>query len=239
MNKSVKTNVAIFLAATMVTGIFAMISPSFIDVDATGDKRDYKHNDRHAKSNGVNVKFICNQNNIDVGGIGIDLQTRDIASALTGAQAQEEGNQAQEEGNQELSANSMQNGERNQGGSNHGIKQHDSKNIIFICNNNNGGGNVPPVVPETCDDCFLTIPQGGFLPPGQLDLIKDRLAELQPLGIGTIEELCEVIGQAEPGSISLDQIEDFIDILVNNPNVIEDLAACLFEFVGDLRTSTP
>ena len=43
MNKSVKTNVAIFLAATMVTGIFAMISPSFIDVEASGDKRDYKH----------------------------------------------------------------------------------------------------------------------------------------------------------------------------------------------------
>jgi len=240
MNKSVKTNVAIFLAATMVTGLFAMISPSFIDVEASGDKRDYKHQDRHAKSNGVNVKFICNQNNIDVGGIGIDLPTRGIESALTEAQAQEEeGIQAQEEGNQELSANSMQNGERNQGERNQGFKQHDSKNIVFICNNNNDGGNVPPVDPESCDDCFLTIPQGGFLPPGQLDRIEDRLAELQPLDIGTIEELCEFIGRAEPGSISLDEIEEFIDLLVNNPNVIEDLAACLFEFVGELRPSIP
>ena len=231
MNKSVKTNVAIFLAATLVTGIFAMISPSFIDVEASGDQRDNKHKDnRHAKSNGVNIKFICNQNNIDVG--GIDIQPRDIVSTLTEAQAQGE------EGNQELSANSIQNGERNHGERNGEFKQHDGKNFVFICNNNNNG-NVPPVEPETCDDCFLTIPQGGFLPPGQLQLIKDRLAELQPLNIGTIEELCEVIGQAEPGSISLDQIEDFIDILVNNPNVIEDLAACRFEFVGELRPSTP
>ena len=172
MNKSVKTNVAIFLAATLVTGIFAMISPSFIDVEASGDKRDYKHKDRHAKSNGVNVKFICNQNNIDVGGIGIDLQTRDIASALTEAQAQDE-----EEGNQELSANSMQNGERNQGERSQEFKQHDSKNIVFICNNNNDGGNVPPVVPGDCLDCFITTNNGGFLPPGQLMQFEDYLEE--------------------------------------------------------------
>ena len=184
MNKSVKTNVAIFLAATLVTGIFAMISPSFIDVEASGDKRDYKHKDRHAKSNGVNVKFICNQNNIDVGGIGIDLQTRDIALALTGAQAQEE------EGNQELSANSMQNGERNQGERNQGFKQHDSKNIIFICNNNNDGGNVPPVVVDDCLDCFVTTNNGGFVPPGQLTNIIEYLDE--ELGL-TLEEFCEMI----------------------------------------------
>ena len=115
------------------------------------------------------MKFICNQNNIDVGGIGI--QPTDIVSTLTEAQAQGE------EGNQELSANSMQNGERNQGERNQEFKQHDSKNIVFICNNNNDGGNVPPVDVEFCEDCFITTNNGGFVPPGQLRNIVEFLDE--------------------------------------------------------------
>ena len=80
----------------MIVGTFAAISPSFNDAEATGDKRDnYIHKDnRYDKSKNVNVKkFVCNQNNIDVGGIGIDLQRGDISSTLTEGQAQEEGNQ--------------------------------------------------------------------------------------------------------------------------------------------------
>ena len=224
MNKSVKTNVAIFLAATLVTGIFAMISPSFIDVEASGDKRDYKHKDRHAKSNGVNVKFICNQNNIDVGGIGIDLPIRGIESALTEAQAQDE------EGNQELSANSMQNGERNHGERNQGFKQHDSKNIIFICNNNNNG-NVPPVVVEDCLDCFITTNNGGFVPPGQLNQIIDFLND-PPLGI-TLEEFCQMI---EEGEFTEQQIRDIIEDALpgsdpGNEQLEDRLVDCLSQFI--------
>jgi len=230
MNKSVKTNVAIFLAATMVTGIFAMISPSFIDVDATGDKRDYKHNDRHAKSNGVNVKFICNQNNIDVGGIDIDLQTRDIVSALTGAQIQGE------EGNQKVSANSMQNGERNQGEGNQGYKQHDSKNIIFICNNNNGGGNVPPVE-DGCLECFETTNNGGFVPPGQLTNIIEFLDDEFGLDL---EEFCDVI---KAGFLTTDDIEDILsDALPGQGQqmLIDELTECLSEFIPSTPiTTTP
>ncbi len=231
MNKSVKTNVAIFLAATLVTGIFAMISPSFIDVEASGDKRDYKHKDRHAKSNGVNVKFICNQNNIDVGGIGIDLQTRDIVSALTGAQIQGE------EGNQKVSANSMQNGERNQGEGNQGYKQHDSKNIIFICNNNNNGNNPPPVPIENCLDCFVTTNNGGFVPPGQLTNIIEFLDE--EFGV-TLEEFCDVI---KAGFLTTDDIEDILsDALpgVGQQMLIDELTECLSEFIPTTPiTTTP
>ena len=68
-----KTN-AIFLAIVLIVGTFAAIPPSFNDAEATGDKRDnYIHKDnRYDKSKSVNVKkFVCNQNNIDVGGIVI------------------------------------------------------------------------------------------------------------------------------------------------------------------------
>lgn len=229
MKKSVKNNVAIFLAATLVTGIFAMISPSFIDVEASGDKRDYKHKDRHAKSNGVNVKFICNQNNIDVGGIGIDLQTRDIASALTGAQAQQE-----EGGNQELSANSMQNGERNHGERGQGFN---GKNIIFICNNNNGGGNVPPVDVEFCEDCFITTNNGGFVPPGQLRNIVEFLDERFN---ADLEDLCEAI---ERGLISEEQLEGLLNAALpgSQQRLVGLLLDCLSEFFPEQIpiTTTP
>jgi hypothetical protein len=220
MNKSVKTNVAIFLAATMVTGIFAMISPSFIDVEASGDKRPH-----HGKSNGVNIKFICNQNNIDVG--GIDLQPRDIVSTLTEAQAQGE------EGNQELSANSMQNGERNHGERNGEFKQHDGKNFVFICNNNNDGGNVPPVVPGNCLDCFITTNNGGFLPPGQLMQFEDYLEE--ELNDITLREFCMMI---EEGEFTEAEIRSIVaDALPGNQQMLEEeLSDCLIEFLDSAST---
>ena len=67
MNIVGKNYVAIFLAATLVTGIFSVIFPSFNDVEASGDRHnDKRHGD---KSKSVIVKkFVCNQNNIDVGG---------------------------------------------------------------------------------------------------------------------------------------------------------------------------
>jgi hypothetical protein len=136
---STKIN-ASFLAIVLIVGTFVAISPSFIDAEATGDKRDnYIHKDnRYDKSKSVNVKkIVCNQNNIDVGGIGIDLQRGDISSTLT------EG-QTQEEGNQEVSTNSMGNDERNQG-----YQKHDNKDIVFVCVNNN----ISPELPvEECTE---------------------------------------------------------------------------------------
>ena len=40
MRKSEKNSVAIFLAAALLTGIFAVSAPSIIDTEATEDKRD-------------------------------------------------------------------------------------------------------------------------------------------------------------------------------------------------------
>ena len=48
MNKSAKNSVAFFLAAALITGVFSISTPSIIDVEATGDKKDdYKQNDRY------------------------------------------------------------------------------------------------------------------------------------------------------------------------------------------------
>ena len=216
MNKLGKNSVAIFLAAALVTGIFALASPSFIDVEASGDQRDKYKDNRHDKSKSVIVKkFICN--NINIGGISIDVNPRDIVSSLAGAQAQEE------EGKQGVSANSIGNSERNQG-----YKQgHGGGDFTYICINNGGGGNVPPVVVEDCEDCFITTNNGGFVPPGQLRNLVEFLDE--NFRGATLEDLCRAI---ESGIIS----EEFLEQILNaalpgaQPRLVGLLLDCLSEF---------
>ena len=220
MNKSGKNSIAMFLAATLVAGIFAVISPSFIDVEASGDKRHDK-----SKGSSVNIKFICN--NVNVGGVNIDVNPRDIVSSLAGAQAQEEGNQ-------QVSANSKGNNERNH----ESIKQHDGKDFTFICVQNN---NVPPVVVEDCEDCFLTTNEGGFVPPGQLTNLSEFLDE-NFMG-ATLEDLCRAI---ELGLID----EEFLEELLNaalpgegQQRLVGLLFDCLSQFFEDepprLTENTP
>ena len=216
MYNSGKKSTAIFLAATLVAGIFALISPSFIDVEATGDKRDNKYKDnRHDSSKGssVNVKFICN--NINVGGVNIDVNPRDIVSSLAGAQAQEEGNQ-------EVSANSMGNNERNH----ESIKQNNGKDFTFICVQNN---NVPPVVLSDCEKCFITTDEGGFLPPGQKTNLEEYLDE--ELGL-TLAEFCEMVTD---GEFSVPDIEFIVEnALPGNQQLLEEqLSDCLIDSIEE------
>ena len=224
MNKLGKNSVAIFLAAALVTGIFALASPSFIDVEASGDQRDKHKDNRHDKSKGssVNVKFICN--NINVDGLNIDVNPRDIVSSLAGAQAQEEGNQ-------EVSANSMGNNERNH----EFIKQNGGKDFTFICEqNNNGNGNGPPNGVGDCDRCFLPINvPGGIIPPGLLTMLNDYLAEELP-AIGDVEGLCELIERlaGTPREVTENQIERLLNAALPgeaNTPVIAAIIECLLE----------
>ena len=217
MYNSGKKSTAIFLAATLVAGIFALISPSFIDVEASGDKRDNKHKDnRHDSSKGssVNVKFICN--NINVGGVNIDVNPRDIVSSLAGAQAQEEGNQ-------EVSANSMGNNERNHDS----IKQHNGKDFTFICVQNN---NVPPVVLSDCEKCFITTDEGGFLPPGQKTNLEEYLdEELEGL---TLAEFCEMVTDGEFSDAEIRLIVE--NALPGNQQLLEEqLSDCLIDSIEE------
>jgi hypothetical protein len=226
MYNSGKNSTAIFLAATLVAGIFALISPSFIDVEASGDKRDYKNKDnRHDKSKGtnVNVKFICT--NINVDGLNIDVNPSDVVSTLTGGGAQEEGNQ-------EVSANSMGNNERN-----HDFKkQHEGKDITFICKQNNNG-QVPPVVVEECEDCFATTNEGGFVPPGQL---RNIVEFLDNFGFD-LEDLCRAI---ETGFIDEEDLEFILNLALpgSQQRLVGLLVDCLSEFFpeeNDLTENTP
>jgi hypothetical protein len=225
MNKFGKNSTAMFLAATLFAGIFALISPSFIDVEASGDQRDNKHKDnRHdgSKGSSVNIKFICN--NINVGGVNNnDVNHRDVVSSLAGAQAQEEGNQ-------EVSANSMGNNERNH----ESIKQHDGKDFTFICVQNN---NVPPVVLSDCEKCFVTTDDGGFLPPGQKTNLEDHLDE--ELGL-TLAEFCEMVTDGEFSDAEIRMI--VAEALPGNQQMLEaELSDCLIDSIeeNNLTENTP
>lgn len=230
MYNSGKNSTTIFLAATIVAGIFALISPSFIDVEASGD-RDYKNKDnRHDKSKGtnVNVKFICT--NINVDGLSIDANPSDVVSSLGGAEAQEEGNQ-------EVSANSMGNNERNNERNHEFKKQHEGKDITFICKQNNNG-QVPPVVVEECEDCFVPTNEGGFVPVGQL---RNIVEFLDRFGFD-LEDLCNAI---ERGFIDEDDLEFILNAALpgSQQRLVGLLLDCLSEFFpeenDDLTENTP
>src|SRR5918994_1298624 len=114
MSKSVNNNTVFFLIAVLVAGIIAISFQSFIDTEASGDKRDhnkhkdYKHDNYKSKDPTVIVKKItCNNFNVNINGLRMDIAPDDIASDLA-AQAQDDNSN-----NEEISANSLGNGERN------------------------------------------------------------------------------------------------------------------------------
>src|ERR687897_804506 len=114
MSKSVNNNTVFFLIAVLVAGIIAISFQSFIDTEASGDKRDhnkhkdYKHDNYKSKDPTVIVKKItCNNLNVNINGLRMDIAPEDIASELA-AQAQDDNSN-----NEEISANSLGNGERN------------------------------------------------------------------------------------------------------------------------------
>src|ERR687897_994881 len=114
MTKSVNNNTVFFLIAVLVAGIIAISFQSFIDTEASGDKRDhnkhkdYKHDNYKSKDPTVIVKKItCNNLDVNINGLRMDIAPEDIASELA-AQAQDDNSN-----NEEISANSLGNGERN------------------------------------------------------------------------------------------------------------------------------
>src|ERR671912_357986 len=107
MSKSVNNNTVFFLIAVLVAGIIAISFQSFIDTEASGDKRD---NNKHKDSKDLTVfvkKITCNNLDVNINGLRMDIAPEDIASDLA-AQAQDDNSN-----NEEISANSLGNGERN------------------------------------------------------------------------------------------------------------------------------
>src|SRR5215204_1393337 len=149
MSKPVKNNTVFFLVAVLVAGIIAISYPSSsIDTEASGDKRDknkhkdYKHDTFKSKNPSVFVKKItCNNFNVNINGLRMDLSPDDLASDLA-AQAQ-----AANSNDEEISANSLANGERN----NFLENNNDYDGFIYICidNINAQGPSAPSPTPPS------------------------------------------------------------------------------------------
>ena len=156
MSKSVNHNTVFFLIAVLVAGIIAISFQSFIDTEASGDKRDHnkhkdsKHENYKSKDPTVIVKKItCNNLNVNINGLRMDISPNDIASDLA-AQAQDDNNN---NNNEEISANSLGNGESNTLYTNN--NDYDD-GFIYICIDNINAQDSPaiPAVPidETTTD---------------------------------------------------------------------------------------
>ena len=154
MSKSINQNTVFFLIAVLVAGIIAISFQSFIDTEASGDKRDhnknkdYKHDNYKSKDPTVIVKKItCNNLNVNINGLRMDISADDIASDLA-AQAQDDNSN-----NEEISANSLGNGESNNIYTNN--NDYDD-GFIYICIDNINAQDSPttPAVPtdETTSD---------------------------------------------------------------------------------------
>src|SRR5688572_15199486 len=154
MSKSINHNTVFFLIAVLVAGIIAISFQSFIDTEASGDKRDhnkhkdYKHDNYKSKDPTVIVKKItCNNLNVNINGLRMDISPDDIASDLA-AQAQDDNSN-----NEEISANSLGNGESDNLYTNN--NDYDD-GFIYICIDNINAQDSPatPAVPtdETPSD---------------------------------------------------------------------------------------
>ena len=147
MSKSVNNNPVFFLVAVLIAGIIAISFQSFIDIEASGDKRGDHHNKhKDYRSNDPSVivkKITCNNFNVNINGLRMDISPDDIASELS-AQAQTDN----DNNNKYISANSLGNGERN----NQYKDNHDFDGFIYICIDNinsQGSSASPPSVPPT------------------------------------------------------------------------------------------
>src|ERR671911_266604 len=165
MSKSVNNNKVFFLIAVLVAGIIAISFQSFIDTEASGDKRDhnkhkdYKHDNYKSKDPTVIVKKItCNNLNVNINGLRMDIAPEDIASELA-AQAQDDNSN-----NEEISANSLGNGERNNFYTNN--NDYDD-GFIYICidNINAQDSLALPTVPSDETPSAETQSEGTPYPP--------------------------------------------------------------------------
>ena len=232
MNNSGKNTVAIFLAAVFVTGIFAVLSPSIIDTEASGDN---KNKDRHGdKSKSSSVKYInCKNINLNINDLPGNANS-DIASTLEAAQTQEkEGSNVDG-----LSADSILNGETNHQDRNQGFQKFTDKDVVVICvfnNNGNENGNGPPNGVGDCDRCFLPINvEGGIIPPGELTKLNTYLAENPPDSIDNVRELCEFIERVAGTSneVTEREIRALLGAALpgeSNKPVIDNIIECLLE----------
>jgi hypothetical protein len=148
MGKSVNNNTVFFLVAVLIAGIIAISFQSFIDTEASGDKREHHDKHKYYKSNDPSVivkKITCNNLNVNINGLRMDISPDDIASELS-TQAQTNNNNNNND--DDISANSLDNGKIN----NLYKDNNDLDGFIYICIDNinaQDSSAPPPLLPPT------------------------------------------------------------------------------------------
>ena len=218
-NSTVTTKIsAAFLATVLVAGIIALSSPSFMTgaqaQEYYGMDRDNKKSDKKD----VSVKSVkCNNVNVNVNGLELNLSSVPFLSGLLTSEADEG----------ERGAGSYGSNGYGNGGS-YGDKSRSDGDFKFICINNNNNtvvgvddgddnGGVtppPPVEPPTCDECFADL-------SAELQAAINNFLATQPdivvgpiiigAGVNTIGELCALLnGLPTPLALTEAEIEAFI-----------------------------
>ena len=239
-------NSAIFIAAVLVTGVFATISSSPLAVYGQQYEQDSYYQfdprmDDKSKSAKQFQKANCDNENINVNGIDQrqaqsqlfeNTLTDDANAGITGQELTPEESLAAINGNGDPSLVNI------------------DRNILNVCFNDNdndldgffdarqdqsGPVVVPPVDERTCDDCFAALDATALI------AINAQLAQVGPLIIGgitipatvdTTAELCLFLNTT-PLSLSGIQITAFITFFTNLTGVgaaqASLLVACLLE----------
>jgi hypothetical protein len=180
-NSTVTTKIsAAFLATVLVAGIIALSSPSFMTgaqaQEYYGMDRDNKKSDKKD----VSVKSVkCNNVNVNVNGLELNLSSVPFLSGLLTSEADEG----------ERGAGSYGSNGYGNGGS-YGDKSRSDGDFKFICINNNnntvigvddGETPIPPPPPPdtiTCEECFEE-----NLTPEQLAGLNSFLEGRQPVAV--------------------------------------------------------
>jgi hypothetical protein len=204
---STKNTSAIFLATVLVLGTIATISPSFMvgaqAQEYYGMERDYKKSDKKD----VSVNSIkCNNVNVNVNGLELNLSSVPFLSGLLASEANEGQTGASSYGS---------------GSGSYGDKSRSDGDFKFVCiNNNNNTVVVPPPVPpvpETCEECFNTI-----LTEAELDDLIQAIEEDSEGIVSSLEELCEVFTENVQDELFRAGISERLFTLGGNVGISED-----------------
>ena len=216
MNTSTKSTriSAVFLSAVLIAGTIAALFPSFM-IGAQADPYYGMDKDHKKVDKKISVSSLkCNNINVNVNGLTLDVFPPSLAGGEVLASAAEE-------------ANTGASSYPGNGGSDGGAE---FKNFKFVCINNNNNTVVqepiPPVPPvEGCEECFddLTV---------DLQVLLNAALEegftIGPLVVeanSTLADLCEQLELVGPLEISGIDILGFILENIDSFTTIEDIAS--------------
>ena len=202
------TNVLfLFLSAVLVAGMIAISFQSFIDTEASGDKRDHhdkhkysnsNHHDKHKYSNSKYLPYnkniiVCNQNNLNPnvnGSSGLNLNA--IPKSLESLAAQASDEERSHTGDTDSDSNTFGNGRG-------GFHDDDNKkNFVFICLNINNQQIINPPTP----------PLTGVLDLVTANYLSDDVSILLDTGGGTFPPPTNFPSESGPYSVGVGDLDN-------------------------------